>query len=159
MRLVSLLALAALASALPSRTLNPRATGTQLCGKPNASQIIPNSPWIVFSMNYNYQKISGSSCATYESISGSGDAQKIKWSVDWDIAQDENADLVKGYEFVGLTQNLETKLSDIADIPADWSWVRSNETAYKGKLWISPCHPFTLLANPISLQATSPSTS
>jgi len=124
--------LAALTSALPSSTLSPRATTTQLCGEPNASLIIPSSPWIVFSMNYNYQKISGSSCATYESISGTGDAQKIKWKVGWDIAQDQNADLVKGYEFVGLTQNLETRLSEIKSIPTEWKWVRTNETAYKG---------------------------
>ena len=133
MHLLFPLSLAALVTALPSPTLTPRATTTQLCGEPNASQLIPSSPWIVFSMNYNYQKISGSSCATYESTSGTGDAQKIKWRVDWDIAQDSNADLVKGYEFVGLTQNLETRLSEIASIPAEWTWVRSNETAYKGK--------------------------
>ena len=83
-------------------------------------------------MNYAYQEIDGSSCVTYESISGSGDSQRIKWSANWDIAQDDNADVVKGYEFVGLTQNLETRLSDIQSIPADWHWVRSNETAYKG---------------------------
>ena len=129
---LSLATLATLAAALPSPTLTSRATTTRLCGAPNASQLIPSSPWIVFSMNYNYQKISGSSCATYESTSGTDDAQKIKWKVDWDIAQDKNADLVKGYEFVGLTQNLETRLSEIASIPADWNWVRTNETAYKG---------------------------
>ena len=132
MHLLHPLFLASLAAALPSPTLSTRATTTRLCGAPNASLLIPSSPWIVFSMNYNYQKISGSSCATYESTSGSGDAQKIKWKVDWDIAQDKNADLVKGYEFVGLTQNLETRLSEIASIPADWNWVRTNETAYKG---------------------------
>jgi xyloglucan-specific endo-beta-1,4-glucanase len=132
MHLLHPLSLFTLANALPSRTLSPRASTTQLCGEPNASLIIPSSPWIVFSMNYNYQKISGSACTTFESISGTGDAQKIKWKVDWDIAQDENADLVKGYEFVGLTQNLETRLSEIERIPAEWTWVRSNETAYKG---------------------------
>jgi xyloglucan-specific endo-beta-1,4-glucanase len=132
MHLLHPLLLAALTTALPSPILIPRATTTRLCGAPNASQLIPSSPWIVFSMNYNYQKISGSACTTYESTSGTGDAQKIKWGVDWDIAQDENADLVKGYEFVGLTQNLETRLSDIASIPAEWNWVRTNETAYKG---------------------------
>lgn len=130
--LPTLLLAAAAATALPTRTITPRATGTKLCGSPNASQLIPNSPWIVFSMNYNYQKIDGTACATYESTSGSDAAQKINWSVDWDIAQDDNADLVKGYEFVGLTQNLETRLSEIESIPADWHWVRSNETAYKG---------------------------
>lgn len=83
-------------------------------------------------MNYNHAKISGSACTTFESTSGTDDAQKINWRVDWDIAQDENADLVKGYEFVGLTQNLETRLSEIKSIPAEWKWVRTNETAYKG---------------------------
>ena len=134
--LPALLLAAAAATALPTSTITQRATGTKLCGSPNASHLVPDSPWIVFSMNYNYQKIDGTSCATYESTSGStaGDdaSQKIKWSVDWDIAQDDNADLVKGYEFVGLTQNLETRLSEIESIPADWHWVRSNETAYKG---------------------------
>jgi xyloglucan-specific endo-beta-1,4-glucanase len=90
-------------------------------------------------MNYNYQKISGFACTTYESTSGTGDPQKIKWRVDWDIAQDENADLVKGYEFVGLTQGLETRLSEIASIPADWNWVRTNETTYKGTYGIEEC--------------------
>lgn len=137
MQFIPALALAGLASAAPSRIVKERATSTKLCGEPNASQIIPNSPWIVFSMNYAYQKIDGSVCAAYESISGTGDAQKIKWSVDWDIAQDSNADVVKGYEFVGLTQNLETRLSDIESIPADWHWVRSNETAYKGMMRMS----------------------
>lgn len=132
MRLLSALALAGAVSALPSPTVNKRATATKLCGEPNASQLVPDSPWIVFSMNYNYQKIDGSSCVSYDSVTGTGDSQKISWTVDWDIAEDDNADLVKGYDFVGLTQNLETKLSDIESIPADWHWVRSNETAYKG---------------------------
>jgi xyloglucan-specific endo-beta-1,4-glucanase len=135
MRFLSTLALAGLASASPSPTIKSRATSTQLCGEPNASLIIPNSPWIVFSMNYAYTKIDGSTCVTYDSVSGPGDAQKIKWSTSRDIAQDANANVVKGYEFVGLTQNLETRLADIESIPADWHWVRSNETAYKGMAW------------------------
>jgi xyloglucan-specific endo-beta-1,4-glucanase len=132
MLLFHALALAGAASATPTRTVDKRASSTRLCGEPNASQLIANSPWILFSMNYNYQKIEGSSCVTYESVSGAGDLQKIKWGVEWDIAQDDNADLVKGYSFVGLTQNLETRLSDIQSIPADWHWIRSNGTAYKG---------------------------
>ena len=131
--LLALLAAATSATAT-TPTLAQRATSTQLCGEPNASQIIPDSPWIVFSMNYNSDKIDGSACVSYDSISGSGADQKIKWAVDWDIRQDSNADLVKGYEFVGLTQGLETPLSEIGSIPADWTWERSNETEYKGEL-------------------------
>ena len=109
-------------------------------------------------MNYNYQKISGSSCASYESTSGTGDAQKMKWRVDWDIAQDSNADLVKGYEFVGLTQNLETRLSEIASIPAEWKWVRSILQSVDGEfvglplihteygVGCSPSTPYSILA-------------
>lgn len=38
----------------------------------------------------------------------------------------------KGYSFVGLTQNLETKISAIDSIPADYSWTRTNTTEFKG---------------------------
>lgn len=40
----------------------------------------------------------------------------------------------KGYAFVGLTQNLETKLSAIESIPARYEWKRTNTTAYKGNI-------------------------
>lgn len=40
----------------------------------------------------------------------------------------------KGYTFVGLTQNLETKLSAIKSIPATYDWTRTNTTAYKGNI-------------------------
>jgi xyloglucan-specific endo-beta-1,4-glucanase len=40
----------------------------------------------------------------------------------------------KGYTFVGLTQNLETKLSAIKSIPATYDWKRTNSTAYKGDI-------------------------
>jgi xyloglucan-specific endo-beta-1,4-glucanase len=40
----------------------------------------------------------------------------------------------KGYTFVGLTQNLETRLSTIKSIPATYEWTRTNSTAYKGNI-------------------------
>lgn len=40
----------------------------------------------------------------------------------------------KGYSFVGLTQNLETKLSVIESIPAAYSWTRTNTTDFKGAI-------------------------
>ncbi|KAF4463129.1 Xyloglucan-specific endo-beta-14-glucanase A [Fusarium albosuccineum] len=116
---------------LRRRAGEPSAT---LCGAPNESQLITGSPWIVFSMNYNYQSIDGSCCTGYYDISGSGDTQQIHWSSIWDISSTTNADLVKGYSFVGLTQNLQTKLSDIGSIPTTYQWTVSNTTAYKGNV-------------------------
>ncbi|KAF4994240.1 hypothetical protein FDECE_13179 [Fusarium decemcellulare] len=116
---------------LRRRAEEPSAT---LCGAPNESQLITGSPWIVFSMNYNYQSIDGSCCTGYYDISGSGDTQQIHWSSIWDISSTTNADLVKGYSFVGLTQNLQTKLSDIGSIPTTYQWTVSNTTAYKGNV-------------------------
>ncbi|KAM5341790.1 hypothetical protein ACJ41O_014821 [Fusarium nematophilum] len=104
------------------------------CGAPNESKIIPNTPWIIFSMNYNFQSISGSCCTGLYGIAGAGDAQKIHWSSIWDIDPNVNTDVVKGYSFVGLTQNLQTPLSDIASIPSTYSWRVSNTTAYKGNV-------------------------
>lgn len=40
----------------------------------------------------------------------------------------------KGYSFIGLTQNLENKLSAIKSIPATYDWTRTNTTAYKGNI-------------------------
>lgn len=40
----------------------------------------------------------------------------------------------KGYSFVGLTQNLENRLSAIKSIPATYDWTRTNTTAYKGNI-------------------------
>jgi hypothetical protein len=51
------LSLATLTNALPSSTLTPRATTTRLCGAPNASQLTPSSPWILFSEPF-YRKVS-----------------------------------------------------------------------------------------------------
>lgn len=105
---------------------------TKFCGAPNEYEVLMGTPWIVYSMNYNYKSISGSCCTGYAGTSGSGDAQRIQWSSIWDIDPTVNKDVVKGYSFIGLTQNLETRLSDIQSIPSTYSWTVSNSSAYKG---------------------------
>lgn len=128
--------------AAPALAVNALATGplrrasgqptSTFCGAPNEFEVISGSPWIVFSMNYNYQSIDGSCCTGYYGISGSGDAQQIHWSSIWDIGPSKSPDLVKGYSFVGLTQGLQTRLGDIGSIPTTYEWTVSNSTAYKG---------------------------
>lgn len=85
-------------------------------------------------MNYNYEQIDGSCCTGFTGLSTSTSGQQtIEWNSTWKIAKDDNADLVKGYSFVGLTQNLENKIQDIGSIPATYTWDRTNSTAYKGE--------------------------
>lgn len=111
----------------------PRASPTEFCGAPNSYQVISDTPWIVFSMNYNYQDISGSCCTNYYDFTGTGDDQTIHWSSVWDIDESVSTDVVKGYSFIGLTQGLETQLSAISSIPSTYQWTVSNTTAYKGE--------------------------
>lgn len=112
------------------------AAATQFCGAPNDYEVLSGTPWIVYSMNYNYQDISGSCCTGYYDFDGSGDNQTLHWSSIWDIDEAVSTNVVKGYSFIGLTQNLETQLSAISSIPSTYEWTISNTTAYKG----SPRH-------------------
>ncbi|ORY60955.1 concanavalin A-like lectin/glucanase domain-containing protein [Pseudomassariella vexata] len=115
-------------------SVNGAAADTKYCGAPNAYELISGTPWIVYSMNYNYQYINGSCCTAFSTITGSGDNQTIDWSSIWDIDESVNTNVVKGYSFIGLTQNLETKLSAILSIPSTYAWTVSNTTAYKGNV-------------------------
>lgn len=135
MRLIVLLSVAATVSARRKvgTIVTPRAAVTKYCGAPNDYEILPNTPWIVYSMNYNYEDISGSCCTGYYNVTGSSDNQTLHWSSIWDISESVNADVVKGYSFIGLTTNLETQLSAISSIPSTYQWTVSNTTAYKGK--------------------------
>lgn len=137
-RYITLLPVAATVAAMRTRVGPRAADATQFCGAPNDYQVISDTPWIVFSMNYNYQDISGSCCTGYYDFTGSGDSQTIHWSSVWDIDESVSTDVVKGYSFIGLTQGLETKLSDISSIPSTYQWTVSNTTAYKGEF---PCKP------------------
>ncbi|KAF1962736.1 concanavalin A-like lectin/glucanase [Byssothecium circinans] len=132
----SLLALAASTSAFPqplkisdSKTQKP----TQLCGVSD-SIVLTDTPWIVFNMFYNSAKAEGTMCTNYESVTSSP-RQTIHWSSTTNLAsQPSTSNIPKGYSFIGLTQNLETRLSAIASIPATYEWTRSNSTAYKGNV-------------------------
>ncbi|KAI7202939.1 hypothetical protein D0869_12125 [Hortaea werneckii] len=138
-------ALAATSSAMPTfSSLSRRATSyttsaaaQNLCGTPDDSVILDGTPWIVYNMMYNYQQTEGSVCTGFkELVTGDYDGEtKCAWNSTWDITEvDSTSNVPKGYSFVGLTQNLETKISAIDSIPATYHWVRTNQTAYKGNV-------------------------
>ncbi|KAH7351442.1 concanavalin A-like lectin/glucanase domain-containing protein [Pyrenochaeta sp. MPI-SDFR-AT-0127] len=106
-----------------------------MCGT-SQNVVLTDTPWIVYNMFYNQAQTKGSMCTGYDSVStGSDGNKKIKWSAVTDIDYVKATDNVpKGYTFVGLTQNLETKLSAIKSIPATYDWKRTNTTAYKGNI-------------------------
>ena len=136
--LLALLAVAATSSrALP--TLATRASSSttpqNLCGTPDDYAIIANTPYIVYNMMYNAADIVGRSCTGFTglTINSNGGAPTCGWNSTWDIAKvASTSNIPKGYSFVGLTQGLENRIGGIASIPASSSWVRTNETAYKG---------------------------
>ncbi|KAK6076421.1 xyloglucan-specific endo-beta-1,4-glucanase A [Seiridium cupressi] len=126
-------------SAVATSTSTPQAESTEtltstFCGAPDSYEVLSGTPWIIYSMNYNYQSISGSCCTGYYSTSGSGDDQTVHWSSIWDIDEAVSTNVVKGYSFIGLTQNLETTLDSITSIPSTYTWGISNTTAYKGNV-------------------------
>ncbi|KAH7062975.1 concanavalin A-like lectin/glucanase domain-containing protein [Paraphoma chrysanthemicola] len=107
----------------------------QMCGKAQ-NVVLTDTPWIVYNMFYNQAQTKGSMCTGYDSVStGANGNKNIKWSAVTDIDYVKATDNVpKGYTFVGLTRNLETKLSAIKSIPATYTWTRTNTTAYKGNI-------------------------
>jgi xyloglucan-specific endo-beta-1,4-glucanase len=138
MLLVALVAIR-VASALPtfSQLASRSSTAAQnFCGAPDSYSVISGTPWIVYSMNYNYQDIEGSCCTGFTGVTTASDGtQEIGWNSTWKITEVESTSNVpKGYSFVGLTENLETTIEGIESIPAKYHWVRSNETKYKGML-------------------------
>jgi len=138
----ALIALAATASALPTLSSRASTAPENLCGAPDASEIISGTPWIVYSMNYNYQDIEGSCCTGFTGlVTGADGEQKCGWNSTWDITEvSSTSNTVKGYSFVGLTENLENTIESIDSIPATYEWVRSNTTEYKGKTSeLPPC--------------------
>ncbi|RYP74496.1 hypothetical protein DL771_002970 [Monosporascus sp. 5C6A] len=85
-------------------------------------------------MNYNQQSIKGSSCTGLYETTGSGNGQRIHWSGDFQIDPNFNGNVVKGFCFVGLTQGLETRLTDIRSIPSTFDWKVYEETEWKGNV-------------------------
>ncbi|RYP00508.1 hypothetical protein DL764_006477 [Monosporascus ibericus] len=112
----------------------PPAPAKTYCGTPNDSEVLFGTPWIVFSMNYNQQSIKGSSCTGLYETTGSGNGQRIHWSSDFQIDPNFDRNVVKGYSFVGLTQGLETRLTDIKSIPSTFNWKIYEETEWKGNV-------------------------
>ncbi|KAI0153352.1 concanavalin A-like lectin/glucanase domain-containing protein [Pestalotiopsis sp. NC0098] len=131
----SVVSSAATAASTAGTVVAAEALTNSYCGEPNAYEILSGTPWIVYSMNYNYASISGSCCTGYYSTTGSeDDSQAVHWSSIWDIDETVGTDVVKGYSFIGLTQNLETTLDSISAIPSTYTWSISNTTAYKGNV-------------------------
>ncbi|CAI7675847.1 unnamed protein product, partial [Penicillium palitans] len=122
------------ASAIPAlNDLSSRAkSSADLCGDYD-NLILPNTPWIVYNMLYNAAQMIGTQCTNYDAVTTSDNGTKeVLWSSVTNIDYVESTNNVpKGYSFVGLTQNLETKLSVIESIPAAYSWTRTNTTDFK----------------------------
>ncbi|QSZ32436.1 hypothetical protein DSL72_002010 [Monilinia vaccinii-corymbosi] len=150
----ALVALSSAVSVLALPQLNTRATqaSKDLCGD-RESIILENSPWIVFNMLYNKKYMQGSQCTYYDQIvTGSDGTKEVKWNSETDITYVKSTNNIpKGYSFVGLTQNLETKLAGIASIPTSYNWSRSNTTAFKGNV----CYDF--MTNDVKGDSTSAS--
>ncbi|CAG7934501.1 unnamed protein product [Penicillium olsonii] len=142
------------AVALPtlSELASRAVSSTQLCGD-YANLILPDTPWIVYNMLYNAAQIVGTQCTNYDQlITRKSGTKEVIWSSVTDIDYVESTNNVpKGYSFVGLTQNLETKLSAIDSIPTDYTWTRTNTTDFKGNI----C--FDFMTNDIKGDTTSSS--
>ncbi|PWY79193.1 concanavalin A-like lectin/glucanase [Aspergillus heteromorphus CBS 117.55] len=125
---------------------------TDLCGDYDYI-ILEDTPWIVYNMLYNADEIVGSQCTNYGEVTAtSNGTQEVVWSSVTDIEYVESTNNVpKGYSFVGLTENLETRLSAIDSIPAEYVWSRTNTTAFKGNI----C--FDFMTNDIKGDSTSTS--
>ncbi|EKG13159.1 Glycoside hydrolase family 12 [Macrophomina phaseolina MS6] len=140
----AMLALAASATALPTFSSMQKRQASQspanLCGMPDDSLILSGTPWIVYNMMYNSAQIEGTACTGYVGTTTDANGnQAVKWNSTWNIEYVQSTDNVpKGYSFVGLTQNLESRISDIGSIPTTYEWTRTNTTAYKGNV----CYDF-----------------
>ncbi|KAF1922618.1 glycoside hydrolase family 12 protein [Didymella exigua CBS 183.55] len=108
---------------------------TSLCGVSD-SVVLTDTPWIVYNMMYNQALTVGTQCTNYDHVAtGSDGNKKITWGAVSNIDYVKSTDNIpKGYSFIGLTQNLETKLSAIKSIPSTYDWTRTNTTAYKGNI-------------------------
>ncbi|PYH88557.1 concanavalin A-like lectin/glucanase [Aspergillus ellipticus CBS 707.79] len=124
---------------------------TDLCGDYDYI-ILQDTPWIVYNMLYNADEIVGSQCTNYGEVITSNGTQEVVWSSVTEIEYVESTNNVpKGYSFVGLTENLETKLSAIDSIPTEYVWSRTNTTAFKGNM------VFDFMTNDVKGDSTSTS--
>lgn len=138
-------ALAALA-AVPLALTHPsdlRAMASRQSSLPSSNHcgdydyvILTGTPWIVYNMLYNADLTVGTQCTYYNNVITAADGtQEVVWSSTANIKYVESTNNVpKGYSFVGLTQNLETPISDIGSIPATYDWTRTNTSTFKGNV-------------------------
>jgi xyloglucan-specific endo-beta-1,4-glucanase len=125
---------------------------TNLCG--TASYLIlQDTPWIVDNMVYNsgYLLSTDVQCTGYLGQTTTTNSQAaLSWNSTTAIEYVESNDNVpKGYSFIGLTENLENKISAISSIPASYTWTRTNTTAFKGNV----C--FDFMTNDVAGDSTS----
>jgi hypothetical protein len=82
--LVASTAIAAPAPAGPTLSNSGSQKQLKMCGT-QQNIVLTDTPWIVYNMWYNQGRTKGSMCTQYNSVSGSGANQKIKWSAITDI--------------------------------------------------------------------------
>ncbi|OJJ42617.1 hypothetical protein ASPZODRAFT_76599 [Penicilliopsis zonata CBS 506.65] len=147
-----ILALAAVSTALALPLQRRAQASTDLCGDYDYI-ILSDTPWIVYNMLYNADETVGTQCTYYDSqTTAASGTREVIWSSITEITYEESTDNVpKGYSFVGLTENLETRLSDISSIPTVYEWTRTNSTAFKGNV----CYDF--MTNDVAGDSTSSS--
>ncbi|KAF2689523.1 glycoside hydrolase family 12 protein, partial [Lentithecium fluviatile CBS 122367] len=115
-------------------TTSTAQASTQLCSA-DQSIVFTDTPWIIYNMWYNKALTVGTQCTNYQDVVTENSQQKIIWSSVTNIdLVSSTSNVPKGYSFVGLTKNLETRLSDIASIPASYDWTRTNTTTFKGNI-------------------------
>ncbi|TVY57727.1 Xyloglucan-specific endo-beta-1,4-glucanase A [Lachnellula cervina] len=98
--------------------------------------VLTDTPWIVYNMLYNADEMVGTQCTNYQTAGTLANGeQEVVWNSVTNIEYVESTNNVpKGYSFVGLTQNLENTISSISAIPANYTWTRTNTTAFKGNV-------------------------
>lgn len=150
--IVSTVAVIPFCTAKPARARASTSTtqaATNLCGDYDYI-VLQNTPWIVYNMLYNADKIVGSQCTGYQKTVTDSNTQKVFWNSATDIEYVEStSNIPKGYSFVGLTQNLENTIAAVQSIPANYSWTRTNTTAFKGNI----C--FDFITNDVKGDSTS----
>jgi len=104
-------------------------------------------------MLYNEDEMVGTQCTYYDHTTTATDGTaEVVWSSTTAIDYVESTNNVpKGYSFVGLTQNLETTISEIGSIPAIYDWTRTNTSTFKGNV----C--FDFMTNDVKGDSTSSS--
>jgi len=105
------LAFAAAAIAVPTATLDKRAT--TICGQWDS---VVTGTYTVYEDLWNEAAGTGSQCTTVNSLSGT----TLAWSTSWSWSGGSNQ--VKSYANAVVTQSTIKKISAITSIPSTWKW-------------------------------------